>query len=367
MISEKEASQAARNAASSLADTSARVRAARLLADFASAAVLHLERAKTTGELEAKSSGIEAVRKELAIHRSALAELPEITAASLNKLRKVDFATRESENTLAAIATGIELLSSDLTIRLDGETLLPDSPRVVTDSTELHIGGNTRIRINPGGGNSLKSARENAERSRAELQSALEKLTVTSLDEAAEIQSKRQTLEQKIETTRARLQAIGSAEITDQLAEVSNARDAASADLNRRHQALAEPREIPKDLPAARALQQTAVTGLESALEAEKSASQAHDSLQAALTKSTETRATHQQSIEASRQKHSELKIQAATLAESFGQAPERKLAITAAATKIVTLQTTATATSEALAKLDPETLANDRPVTSGS
>ena len=145
---------------SSLAETTHRkigeeVRGARLLNELALACIGHFEKSAACEALTNKVKDVAEIRESFAAATTALAQLPVIGSNDLESLRKLDGQFRQAESALAAIAAGVELISAEQPIELDGKLLAAGESRVITEVAELTLGNGTRLRIHPGGGTSL--------------------------------------------------------------------------------------------------------------------------------------------------------------------------------------------------------------------
>ncbi|MFD2255455.1 AAA family ATPase [Luteolibacter algae] len=360
---EQAAAKAAAAAEAKLEELTSKTRSARLAHDFSLAAVTHFEKVEVFQECSRKAEEISGIAAALDEDRKALSALPEISPEDLVDLRGLEAWIREQEVALAAIASGIELLASDVPVSLDGRTLDVATQRTITSPAELLIGAGTRIRIHPGGGSSLTAARETEAGTRQKLRETLDRLTVSSLEEATRIQSNRQLLEQKIATTSARLQALGAEQIVSRLAAAEAARDASAAEMKRRYQALEAGAGLapPEDLAAAEKLVRLTGENLEEIGSKERECLAEREESRKVHQKASAAKTSHRSSIESSLQTHTELKIQAETLSQSYGDAAKRTAAIHLAEEKVTRLDAITTGTREALAELDPEALERDR------
>ncbi|MEI6656743.1 MAG: AAA family ATPase, partial [Verrucomicrobiota bacterium] len=195
---EESARSASQTAETALRDSAETVRRARLRHDLANAAVTAFEKSEAHQRLSERATEAAAIQSDLAALRSNLAKLPILDTKDLARLRKLESEAGQAVAALEAMATGVELLESAVPVHLDGEALAPGETRILTEAGELVIGNGTRLRIRPGGGNSLATARTRSETTREALDSALQALALRDTEHAATVQEHRQTLGQKI-------------------------------------------------------------------------------------------------------------------------------------------------------------------------
>lgn len=352
----REASTAAEAAHRSVSDA---VRLDRQLHDLASACVSSFEKSATLEALAAKAQQAAAIETELAATRESLSQLPPITTVQLETLRKLETKISQAEGALTAIATGIELVSADQAVLLDGQPLAPGQPRVITGSAELTLGAGTLLRIQPGGGTSLADSRRKLDELRRTLTTTLDQLTVRDSAEAAETVARRQALEQTVTTITSRLQTLGARELPADLATATAAHTAATAEVDRRRGKLptAQVPSRPASLDAARSLQAQTGNALAASEAKEGTLLAEADALRASHRKKLTALDTQRQALEAGRKQLAELENSARILEQNHGDATTRAAALATAQAGEATATATLEATRAALAGLDPELL----------
>jgi hypothetical protein len=176
--------------------------------------------ARLSAELEGAVAAEESAdeqRERLDVLAGELAELPTVSEERLEHFRTLDTARGEAAARLEALATGVEVVTSELPVAVDGEALAPGSGRTVTDPVELQVGEGTRIRIRPGGGEGPGRARELlAVRSR-ELGAALDEVGVESVEEARSVLRRRVKLEAEQAQVRSRLEDLGGVRVQERV------------------------------------------------------------------------------------------------------------------------------------------------------
>jgi DNA repair exonuclease SbcCD ATPase subunit len=125
----RELSQAAEATQRQNADT---IRLTRLRHDFASTSIAAFEKAADHQRLAGRVLDAEQLRAEIARQQDALSQLPALTAKDLEALRQLDRSASQAEASLSAMATGIELLTTDLAVTLDGQPLATGEARTLT-------------------------------------------------------------------------------------------------------------------------------------------------------------------------------------------------------------------------------------------
>jgi DNA repair exonuclease SbcCD ATPase subunit len=348
-----ETAEAVRRAAS---DT---LRLARQHHDLATACVSNFEKSAAHEILAAKAQDIAEINQSHAANREALAKIPAVSAAQLESLHKLETRVGQAESALNAIAAGIEIVSSDQAVLLDGHPLETGKPRIITDTSELSIGSGTLLRIQPGGGISLAESRKKLDDLRKQLTTALDQLTVKNPAEAAEIVTKRQALEQRITHTESRLQALGARELPSALAAATDALTAATAEVEHRRAALpTDPAPaIPQSLEAARAWQAETREALQQLETREQALVADADARRDAHQKKLQALQAQRESLVAGRKNVENLETSAHTLEQNHGDATTRADALEKAGSTEASAQAALDATTIALAELNPKHL----------
>jgi DNA repair exonuclease SbcCD ATPase subunit len=335
------------------------VRLARQHHDLATACVSRFEKAATHTALGTKATEIAGIEKSLSNDREELSKLPRITPAQLESLRQLESRTAQAESALTAIAAGIELVSSDQAVLLDGQALASGQTRIITETAELKLGRGTLLRIQPGGGTTLAESRRKLDDLRKELATALDQLAVKSIAEAAGIVTQRQIIEQRISNTDSQLRALGADDLPAALATATAELTAATAEVDHRHAALpaGDPTPLPISLDAARTWQSQTRAALQAAESREQSLRvdadtrrMAHLEKQTALQSQRESLATDRKFLES--QENS-----AQILEQNHGDANQRAAALESAKSAETAAQATVDATAAALASLNPQLL----------
>ncbi|NQW99152.1 hypothetical protein HQ447_00735, partial [bacterium] len=195
----------------------------------------------------------------------------------------------------------------------------------------------------------------------AKLNRALDQLTVSDLDEAADIAARRQVLEQQIATTEARLQALGATELPAALAAAVVERDAAEAEVERRRLAIPEELSVPDSLESARLRQNATRGSLEEFERAESTRRQNADSCRTAHQRAAAAHTAHRETLETARQNLGNLTASANALESNHGDSAARALALEQVLETETRAKATLAATQDALAGLNPQELASSQ------
>ena len=355
---------ASQTAESRQREASENLRRARHQNDLAAAAVAALEKSEAHQRVAKRANDAAEIQSDLAVMRLDLAKLPVLEATDLSGLRKLESEAGQATAALEAMATGVEVLDSSTTVRLDGETLAPGEVRILTEAAELTIGDGARLRIRPGGGNSLATARSRSEAARAALHSALDSRSLRDIDHATSVVEQRQTLGQTIDSLESRWKALGGESLATELTRATADRDAAAEELKRR----SEPATPGMGLlpgpeaghPACLEFLKTAREALTTAEAAETSARDQSTRLQGNLEAATTALTRHRDQTAAARQALRDLESAIRAREEAHGEEAHRNQAITTARQAETQALEKLTATRQSLIDLNPDLLAAD-------
>jgi hypothetical protein len=363
---EEQARAAWQAADATLRQAAEEIRRCRVRHDFATAAAAAIEKTETHASVAARHAEAAKLQAELAVLRADLAKLPTLTSKDLTRLRKLESEAAQATAALEAMATGIELLESTVPVTLDGELLPPNSPRILTAPGELTVGTGTRLRIRPGGGDSLATAQARKDATADALTSALQAHALRDLDHATSALELRQSLTLQITGLETRWKAIGGETLPAELIRATTERDTATGELQRRSQLVAEltldtdspcP---PADPAAARALIAATRDALATAEAAETAARRQTERYRANLESATAALTRQREETSLARQTVRDLETTIKTRQESHGDDTTRAQAIAAARDAEIKAATALAAIRQALANLNPELLTAD-------
>ena len=127
-------------------------RAQRLRHDLASAWLSQFEKAVRLDELSKKAEQVQKLESTVSELRQDLAKLPDLDAAKLKKIQKLEAELGSAEASLQAMAAGLDIVATDQPVLVGGLPMSAGDTRVLVDDTEITIGGRIRLRVRPGGG-----------------------------------------------------------------------------------------------------------------------------------------------------------------------------------------------------------------------
>ena len=340
------------------------------------------QRARLTVErhgLGGRCARIDSLREKLAVLGAEQKQLPALTADDVSRLDKLERARDAAAATLEAIATKVELIAGPGPARLAGEWLAEGTAVTITAESELALGppgGQTILRVSPGGGRSLADATRASQTTDRDLTAALDGLKIESVARARQAFNRRQALQAEItaqqgaidglggDTARRELEALV-AKITSVEAEIlrrapdgfdvefpmAAAAEPGAAALAR-EQAEAAKAAIHTKLVAAHAARDTASADATRASAAATAARKRHDEAAA-------TRRQVAESIQVTRSTIDSLMARRDLLVERFGD--DRSAAIRERAERALATAAAAQATQEKLAALAPDALAREQ------
>jgi len=209
-------------------------RSARLVHDYTVACLSLLEKRAQRAESAARVEQGRGLEKELAEHRARLSRLPVIDARQVKALQKIEGGLAQAEAALAAMATGIDLLTADAAVSVGDSPLQPGQSRILEEETEVAIGTSVRLRIRPGGGTSLREAREAVAEQRKALREKLDAMGIASVSAGSETAARREDLARTIQAMESRLGDFKLEAEGGRLAGLNEACEALEAEIERR-------------------------------------------------------------------------------------------------------------------------------------
>ena len=353
---------ASKSAEATHRDTAEAIRQLRLHHDLATSNVSAFEKSDVHHGLAIRAAEAETLSTEITDLRAKHSQVPPLTTKELASLRNLERDSSQAAATLAAIATGIELLQTDSTVTLDGKLLTTGESRILTDTCELAVGTGTRLRIRPGGGGSLADARLRAGSAQRAWSASLARHALRDLDHAATVFEQRQTLEQQISQLETRWKALGGETLTSELAAAATALAAANAEVQRRQEILGNDPDFksPGTLAAARELVFTTREKLTAAESTESSARRSAEQSRTRLEAATQAIQNHRTQLTTARQSLRDLETSIKVLEETHGGATARQSALAQAKETEQQAADQLAFTRQALAALAPETLSAD-------
>jgi DNA repair exonuclease SbcCD ATPase subunit len=123
-----------------------------------------------------------------------LAQLPELTANDVERLRQCETAVRDARVRAEALSAGIEVIRAGRTVRLDGSELAAGSRRLLSGPALLQVGNDVELRLTPGDGSSAAEAGVVLEAAIRAFAAELQSWNVSTVDEAATAERRRSYL-----------------------------------------------------------------------------------------------------------------------------------------------------------------------------
>jgi DNA repair exonuclease SbcCD ATPase subunit len=194
------------------------------------------------------------------------------------------------------------------------------------------------------------------------LATALERLTLRDLDHAVTVAEQRQALEQQIAHCETRWKAIGGETAATELAAATTAFEAATAEVQRRQEALDAATEpaLPATHAATRHLLPAAQAALTAAEQAETTARRSAEQLRTRLEKATRALHTHRDNLSTARLSLRDLETRIQVLEDTHGDTAARAQALLAAREAEQFAAAELAATRQSLAALAPADLTAD-------
>ena len=333
---------------------------ARLRQELATAFVAFFEKTAQRDQLLSKQNQVADVRVRLQKREAELARLPLISASQLNRLQQLLNRVSSAEAALQAMAAGIEVLVSDQTVRVERKILEVGASQILTEETDVLIGETTRLRIKPGGGISLQSARSHVVETRRALQQELDLLGVSSTAEAAEVNATQQQLNADIKADKAQLAGLGANTIDEDFAAAKHALLKAEAEVQQRSHAVSDFTAPANATEAQDLKRQTGTQQREAELEESRRKS-IRDAAVVAQQTAIDTLAEHEQTLLQENHALTGLQAQLRLLEETHGQDEERVQRLTEALANKVQAETLLAQTRQSLAALQPAMLEQDQ------
>ena len=168
-------------------------------------------------DLEKQSKSLKAREAELQEKQTALASLPQITSSKLGKVRDLHQSRIEAEAALKALATSVDVLAGDATLRIDGQSAGAGTRQSYPGAFEIRAGEGVHLRITPGGGESLVEAQEAFEKAETALREILAQVEAENLSAAENHLGRRNSLEADIRAIKRGIEEAGGDEFRKRL------------------------------------------------------------------------------------------------------------------------------------------------------
>lgn len=123
-----------------------------------------------------------------------LAQLPELTAKDVERLRRLDTDVRDARVRAEALAAGIEVIRAGRAVRVDGTELTAGFRHLLTEPALVQVGDDVELRLTPGDGSSAVEASAVLEAAERTFQAQLQRWKLNSVEEAATAERRRSDL-----------------------------------------------------------------------------------------------------------------------------------------------------------------------------
>lgn len=354
----------ARNRADT-ADAAARaageaVRAARSRHSLAVAYAALYEKTEAHARLTEKAGRVAALRSDLAAQAELLAKLPKVDKTKLHRLQKLELDGSNALAGLRAMAAGIAVLASDHPVLAGDRVVDVGQEQILTEATEVRIGGTIRLRIQPGGGTGLAEARKAEADARVALAALLDSLGILSVREAIEALASRDATASRIGTVQAQLDGMDAGDVDADLQRAANELTATRAAAERLA-GLVSGFQIPErreeSISLAKALEKALVESEGRESDAAAARASGFKSLESAVRALQEKRAETEQQ----RLKLHGMRAQLDLLLATHGDDTARELALAECRSAGGSAQSLLKITTDAIVALQPELLEGDR------
>jgi DNA repair exonuclease SbcCD ATPase subunit len=336
------------------------VQQARLRAELAKAHVQRIEKAAHRDQLATKLEQVTGQRVKLAGLETQLARTPAVTAQKSKTLQKLEGDCSNFRAAMEAMAAGLEVVSSDVPVKIDGHTLTAGQSHTLTEVTDVAIGPHIRLRLRPGGGSSLAEARQKLQQTQASLEEKLASVGVTTVAEAVEFLARRQQIETEILSTRARLDGLGADTIDADSADAANACAAIESEIERRTASVPD-FDAPLNLADARTLATRSAHELGEAEAVESAARVRRETVSKQFRECTDRLTAQRSHFEAQRRAVHELDARMRAQIETHGDDAARAQSIEALLAARTAAEDVLAQTRRTLAELQPELIERDR------
>jgi DNA repair exonuclease SbcCD ATPase subunit len=332
------------------------VREARLRNELATAYLQRFEKENQRNQLRKKMKEVAKVRDSIQKLEARLSGVPAIDAKGVKALQKLEVERSNAEAALKAMATGLEVLSADIPVKIGSAKLAVGDSHILTEAADLAIGVAVRLRIRPGGGLSLTEARENVDRALAKLLQKLDANGLRSVAEAVEAEGLRQQLSSEIKVAEGKLEGLNASEIDGDLGDCENALASVQAEIARKTALISEFKG-PAELTAAQSLLKETAEKLGETEIQEERRREERELAAKKLEQTIQKLSAHRQKLQEAARAATDLQAQERMLIESHGDDATRAERLEDAKREWAEAERLLTATRQSLAELQPDQL----------
>jgi DNA repair exonuclease SbcCD ATPase subunit len=353
------AKQAAASAEKAYLEAADEVRQARLRSDLATSCRRSFETLEQQAKLLEKQEKVKKHQGDLTKAETQLAQLPQVTTITLKKLREMESAWTAARSALQAMAAGVEVLTSGQQVVVGDQPLGQGQKLILTEDSELFIGGNTRLRITPGGGTTLSESRQAEADARENLQKQLDSFGLKSLQEASDAFAQCEDIKGQINSIKAALDGLDAESLNHEISEAHKKWTAAKADAERLAQHAAD-MPLPINKVESEALEMDRHRLLTSVENSEADAKNLRDETKSTYADAERLVTRERAAIEGEKQHLSDMKAQIGLLIQTHGEDSLRAQTLSIAKTELEAAITLLSATKNAITNLQPELLPSD-------
>lgn len=334
-----------------------RLRCCRALHDVAAARATLKEKEAAHEKLTRRAGKVRELQEKLAQLDQQTAAMPPVDAAKLKALQKTESDLAEARAALKAMATGVEIVTQPpgQSLTLAGKILSPGQIHIITSESELAGGPGWAVRIHPGGGTGLTTARKKEATLSAQLADQLAALGTADVTEAVEVMARRSQAENDKQGLKAELRGLGAEKLGAELQAADLEITAARAEWERRFSA-AKDLALPVD-EAASSSPATARVDLDAAQNAEQTARAQRDALQKLLREKTAQTSAVREAIRESEREIHTLETRLKLLQEQNGTDEERAAILTTLSKACVEAEAAWATCQNELRQLQPDQL----------
>lgn len=189
------------------------------------------------------SANIEKVRKqqtEIEQCQESLNKLPLIDENTLQSLREIQEQLSNAQAALQAMAVGIEVIAAEGVIQIGDQDATAGNNFHVSELTDIWFGDATHLRIQPGGGGRLESARQQVQTFQNQLESELDRYGIDSIAQAVIIKNQRDQIGKAIAHLKSTILALDDGTLNEEYLHAKEELDKVIAEINRRAEQLPE-------------------------------------------------------------------------------------------------------------------------------
>lgn len=232
-------------------EAQAATRTARLHRDLAATVVTLCEKQFQLKQLGERRDRVRGLEKEIEERGLQLSELPVVDRKEVDRLHAMDRDLGRARASLEAMSAEVEVVAADQEVRIRDQSLNPGDRKTLEDASDLYVGAGVHLRIHPGGGESLESARETVNQLETQLREALDERGLDSLSRASDVLVRREDLGRQIDERRAAARELAGEDAEAVFSAAEEEARAVEADVGRRMEAL-QVQSRPTELEQAR-------------------------------------------------------------------------------------------------------------------